>query len=326
MATVLAMVFSSMPYLPVSSLVFPVAVSWVFGSFLYIFIMPSLSGFVELGLLIFAAIFAITYLFSKPHQALGRVVGVVLFLVMTSVNNQQTYNFLTVADTGLMFALIILLLAITAFFPVSSRPEKAFIRLLRRFFKHSEFLFLHFARDWEQKKGVSGRLKAFVYRENLLDLFRKIEIWSSNINHRLFPDTTPEQIKALTTSLQTLAYRINEIADARDQSQSKLLVKELAGDVRPWRIAIQEVFREWGSDPKFKPGGDLHQRLAKRLEKLELRINETFELAQKGKITPQDYANFYRIMGSFRSLSEAVINHARLTREINWAQLEEERF
>ena len=45
-----------------------------------------------------------------------------------------------IANTAMMFPLIFLLLAITAYIPVSPRPEQAFLRLLGRYFRSSEYL------------------------------------------------------------------------------------------------------------------------------------------------------------------------------------------
>ncbi len=40
----------------------------------------------------------------------------------------------------------------------------------------------------------------------------------------------------------------------------------------------------------------------------------------------RDYENIYRLLGSFRGLSEAGIGYARLAEQVNWARWQEARF
>ena len=43
---------------------------------------------------------------------------------------------------------------------------------------------------------------------------------------------TPEQVQALTTNLQAISYRMQELMDARESPQARFLVGELLTDVR----------------------------------------------------------------------------------------------
>jgi uncharacterized membrane protein YccC len=128
------MILSTMPQLRVSKLIVPVAIGALVGSVVHIFVMPHLSSFAQLGLVIFAITFGFCYLFAEPRQALGRAFGLALFVVIASVSNEQHYSFLKVVIVVLTFAAIFLILEISAHIPFSPRPENAFLRLLGRFF------------------------------------------------------------------------------------------------------------------------------------------------------------------------------------------------
>ena len=65
----------------------------------------------------------------------------------------------------------------------------------------------------------------------------------------MLPGTTPEQVLELTTNLQALAYRMQELMDARANPQAQLLVRELLTDVRAWRLKVQEAFEGLSRDP-----------------------------------------------------------------------------
>jgi hypothetical protein len=106
------------------------------------------------------------------------------------------------------------------------------------------------------------------------------------------------------------------------------LVKELLDDVRAWRLIVQEHLRLWG-DSRAKAlysSVELQDRLTARLARLEARVDETFRQVGEGTLSTEDYGNWYRLLGSFRGLSEAGIGYARLAEQINWVRLQEARF
>ena len=140
MAVALGMAMATMPQLSVTVLFAPAAVGILFASVLYIFIMPKLSSFFGLGILIFAATFTICYVFAEPRKVLGRALGLAMFVSIASISNQQSYSFLVVANTAMMFPVFFFILAVTAYIPFSPRPEVAFLRLLRRFFTSCQYL------------------------------------------------------------------------------------------------------------------------------------------------------------------------------------------
>jgi len=136
----LGMTLATQAQIPMHLVFKPFATSFLFASTLYLFLMPQLSSFAELGLLIFAVTFAICYLFYAPQQMIGRAAGLVVFLMIAGIANQQSYSFLHLANTAFMFLVVFAVLAFAAYVPVSPKPEQAFLRLLRRFFRSCEHL------------------------------------------------------------------------------------------------------------------------------------------------------------------------------------------
>jgi len=131
MSGTLGMALSTNPQIAVSKLFVPATVGVLFASFLYIFVMPRLSSFLGLGPLIFAVTFAICYLFASPQQVLGRAFGLIMFVTIAAISNEQTYSFLSVANTAVMFALIFMLLVFTARRLWTTRPESNSVPLSR---------------------------------------------------------------------------------------------------------------------------------------------------------------------------------------------------
>jgi uncharacterized membrane protein YccC len=324
----LGLAFALMPQLRVSTTFLPTVLSFAFAGVFYFFVMPHLSGYAQLGLMIFGVTFAINYLLAEPRQALAKMFCLVFFLVLTSIDNQQTYSFPQFASTTAMIILVLSILVVTAYIPNSPRPEKVFLRLLSRYFRHAEFLMARISLDREHKRGLAGRWKAALYRNDLMELPEKLALWGQHIDYRTFPANTPEQVQALVRDLQALAYRIKELVEVRKYSQADLLVRELSGDFRAWRTLVENRFRLWAENPgvAIEPGGEVRDRMTARMAKFQTRLDETFRLAGEGDLKDEDYENAYRLLGGFRGLSEAMIDYTRLADGINWAQWREARF
>jgi len=319
---------SAMMRLDPATIVKPFLLGTLLAGVLYIFVMPHMSGYAQLGTMIFGATFSIYYLLWQPRQAVAKLATIVQFLNVIGVQNEQTYSFAAYANSVAAIALAGGLAIAIMYLPPSPRPEKVFLRLLSRFFRHSEHLLSRLALDWEQKRGVTGRWKTALYRADLLELPQKLAVWGGKIDHRAFPDNSREQVQALVTSLNALAFRIKALAEMRDHPQADLLVRELLGDVRAWRLIVEDHLRQWAVDPAIALDAnvEMRDRLTARLAKLEARVDETFRLVGEGELRAEDYENFYRLLGSFRGLSETGIGYAQLAEKINWAQWREARF
>ena len=304
----------------------PLMVLTLLAGVVYVFVMPHLSGYAQLGAMIFGAIFAIFYLFWQPHQALAKMIGAAAFLKIIDVQNQQTYSFAGLANTVVAIALAAGLVIAMWYIPPSPRPEKVFLSLMARFYRHSEHLISRMALDFEQAIGWTGRWKILFYRNDLLELPQKLAVLSGQIDHRLFPGTTPEQVQTLVSSLRALAFRLKNLVDLRQYPQAPLLVRELLDDMRAWRMVIEELLRNWSDDPASEPDGNLHSQLATKLEKMETRINQTLSLDEQEKLSEQDFTNLYRLIGSYRGLSESIVEHAKLVGNFDWGKWKEARF
>jgi len=54
--------------------------------------------------------------------------------------------------------------------------------------------------------------------------------------------------------------------------------------------------------------------------------SEELDKAGKERFSARDGESFYRLLGAHRGVSEALVNYARSTDTIDWAQWSEERF
>ena len=326
MAGPMGMALATMPQLSVSLLFVPAVVSVLFAGLLYIFVMPQLSSFLGLGLLIFSVTFVICYLFAEPKQVLGRALGLAMFVSIASISNQQTYSFMVVATTAMMFPFIFLLLAITSYIPFSPRPELAFLRLLGRYFRSCEYLMLSMHWDPQKKETCFERWKKAFYTHELSTLSTKLGGWARFIDSKALPGTSTQQVQAVLTSLQALSYRMNELLEERGSSQAPFLVQELQSDVRAWRVKVQETFQCLAEEPDAGKKETFRTRLAQIIDHLEQRIEESLDKAAESQLSDRDGENFYRLLGAYRGVSEALVDYAGSAGVIDWAQWKEARF
>ncbi|MDH3940096.1 MAG: FUSC family protein, partial [Xanthomonadales bacterium] len=133
MACVYGMIMASIPMVTLRTVFKPLMAGVVFGSLMYMLVLPHLSGFLSLGTLLFVTTFSLCYFLSDPKQALAKTFALAMFVSIASIDNQQVYSFMVVATNVLMFPVLFSMLAVTAYFPVNLRQEKSFLRLLNRY-------------------------------------------------------------------------------------------------------------------------------------------------------------------------------------------------
>lgn len=321
--TIFAMTIAVKPQFNIFILVKAISVALIIGIIIYVFIMPRLSTFAELGLVIFFAIFTIRYLFSGLAQLLGSY-GIIK---MISIQNEQTYNFISLVDTYILFVLALTLLFMLTYMMRSTRPEKAVIVLQRRFFRSAEFLTLQMLSGNKHNASLIERWKTDYYLYELQTLPTNIGKWGKAINHTLFPDNTPQQVQELVTSLQAIVYRIEQLHEVNIAGQVSLSTREIEKEIHLWLNGIASIFAMLSLNPTAESAADLRKRLAILLNRLDKRINDIIEQVSDAEVLrEQEYKNLYLLLGGCRGVSEAVITFTDVAGTIDWGQWRDEVF
>ena len=326
MAGAIGIVLATAPQIPISMLFRPCALGIFLAGVLYIFVMPQLAGFAALGPMIFAVTFFFCYVFSEPRQMLGRAFGLALFVVIASISNEQTYSFLTVATTSLMFVLIFLVLALTVHFPISWRPERVFDRLLHRYFRSCRYLVSTVGRHADPLSTRRERwLDTFHLRE-VSTIPAKLAGWAPHLDTAALASAGEDTVQGMISGLQELATRIRMMRDATDQTWTDLLLDHLRDDVSSWQNGMADAFERLSVDPAAGDGKALRDQLDEFLVRLETRIRETLDGAGSSWSDEREAEHFYRLLGAYRAVSEALVAYAERTGSIDWVRLREGRF
>jgi uncharacterized membrane protein YccC len=325
MATSIGMALANLPFVPVKKLIIPTTGGILFAGVLYLFVMPHLSSFSELGVLIFGAVFLICYLFHAPQQALGKALGMAMFLSIASVSNQQSYSFLVVSTTAAMFAVLFLVLLFSANFPFSPRPERVISRLLRRYFRSCDYLFSSRCPAPDVKASWLDRQTKAFHQHEVATLPAKLNPWAGSLNPEMLGGTTKEEVQGLLASLQALSYRTTGLLKERGRVHI-VPNQALISDFQIWSRKVQEAMHQLAGDPASCTRAAFGSQLAAAVHQLEEHIAEAASQIESGLQNQQESIHNYHLLGAYRGFSEALIDYTGSAGLINWTAWREERF
>jgi hypothetical protein len=284
--------------------------------------MPQLSSFAGLGSMIFLATFYICYRYASPRQALFRMLGLAMLVTLISVSNQQTYSFLSVANTALMWPLVLLLLSVISHLPYSPRPERVLLRLLTRYFCSAEFILSQSAGG--SKSTLASRREDF-HRQELASLPGKLNTWVAHADPQVLGSASVQQLPGLVNSLQALSYRLQELQEVRGLPQSTQLTNALKTDMLAWRERVLDIMQQLSRDPAYRKTLE-RDHLDNRLAGVESHIKQYLDGEAGTQLSSADEQNFYRLLGAYRGTSEALLDFAQQAAKVDWTPWYEERF
>ena len=108
----ISMALCAMPQVPIAVVFLPYAFGFTLGAIVNVLVMPHLTTFASLAVVIFAIVFLICYLFFRQTQIIGRMAALGLFVMQMGVTNQQTYNFLDVTNLAVASVMIFATVAV----------------------------------------------------------------------------------------------------------------------------------------------------------------------------------------------------------------------
>ena len=311
------------PQLSTGLLVAPALGGIVVAGVFSIFVMPPLSSFLGLGVAIFIAVFLLCYLFSKPSQDLARSLVLAQFVMVILVSNEQTYDFLYIANTAQMWLFGIGAVWISGWFPISFQPQQVVFKQLHRFLRSADRLMGAVRGEpghWPQRMALA------FHKHEVTTLPGKLDRWLAALPAVADGGVPREQVQALADSLHALSGRVRELLEVRGVAQSPAIVRELIADMRAWRLGIQDVLVALAADPAGVEAGRLRTQLDAKLQTIEARMETALDTATKDEASTEELDNMYRMLGAYRGVSEALVSFASQAGAIDWPRVREARF
>ena len=318
---VVAMVVARAPQLNATIFIRPTAIALALGISIYVFVLPRLSTFYELGVVLFASMFAVNYFFDS----IGKFAGMVGVLLGISVQQQQTYSFAAAANNYVYVLSAFLLVYLMSYLIQSPRPEKAVLYRLRRFFR-SAYVLIESTSDSARLHGPGFlALRVAWHRQEVRKLPEEIERWSKAARFAVSKEQT-EPVDAWVLGLRSIAHRVDELVESRLSAPDRPLAPELADDLHAWRSRLENVVERWERRPDQPAGELLREQLDDWRPKLEARLREVSDEDLGDGVDPDALTGLYRVLAGYRGLSEALMAYDERALRIDWAAWREERF
>ena len=284
----------------------------------YVFLLPQLTHWLELGAFMFAYAFLGFYVFQGPVS-----IFFMLGLFTLGIQNTMNYNFDVIMLVVLTFYMLCAVLIITTHFPFTSKPERLYAHLYRRFFRAC-------ARELEIDHSTTGLRQWWcrLHSGNRSLLLARLHSWGERIDGSYFGADTPAAVKAmgqacdlLQGQLQVLSLRRWEfnqnrlIADARKRYHGGLLMELCDTLAQTAQLAASGT------------------RISEQFENIEMKMTDIRaqldvlrEDHSRQGYNQQEQANFYVFLYQQISILQCLHNCYAAQLVIAWPQLEEHRF
>jgi uncharacterized membrane protein YccC len=321
MTGTLALIMASSPQLRIIIAFKPIALVFPFYIPAYVFILPHLSGGLQLFIFMFGIMFFSRFFLSGAAQFFGGIA----IINMIAISNPQAFSFV-----GVLGGYVFTLLAIAFVFGVSylvgaSRPEKAVLRFTHRYFGSAKFLLAHLANTRGGELSIMDKIRLTWHRNQVKNLADRINTWSKAIDYKLFPNVTPEQVGALVGSLEQITLSIKELYDVKYGSTiSSVPERDLRHELEDWNRSLQQVFADWSIEPNRSWQEGKQENINTWMETLETKMEKSVNKISDPANARLDH--FYNLLIGYRGITAAVANYARIVPDIDLKHWKEERF
>ncbi|MFT4520770.1 MAG: hypothetical protein ACI9JM_003178 [Halioglobus sp.] len=308
MCTVLIPLSSYTPATP-KTLIALFTLSFLFAVPAYVFLLPQLTHWLELGLFLFVYGFIGLFIFPGP-VALFFLLG----LFTLGIQNTMNYHFDALGLIMLMFYMICAIHVVVLNFPFSSRPEKIYASLQRRFFKHCA------RRITLCENPKRSKLSLWLSRGMGNTLLAKMVFWGSKIDSGYFSAVEPSQIVSLNRACELLWGELQVLELRRNVFAENLLVSEGRKQMNNNPLAqLCATLAEGNPASAF----DLtREKLTGIQERLDQLLGEDY-LQRYDR--PQ-LAQFYLYLNLQSSLLDCIETCRMSQQALDWQQLAETRF
>ncbi|MCB1526076.1 MAG: FUSC family protein [Hyphomicrobiaceae bacterium] len=328
LTVILAINLGRMPWVTATKLALPAVVASVYGAIAHIFIMPHLSGFLQLGTMIFTAIFIVAWLFHTEELQVGRFLGIALFMLIIQVSNEnQTYSAVYAMNVVAALLIILLLLTLLQRVPISFRPEHVIRRMIRRF--ANSLVSVLGSMKWDRHSANTWwarQLRAY-HMNQLRTLPARIDTWIDKLPAAAASSDDLKALKHLTNNLHAVAYRTADLVEMRKRDADEIWVERLRDEVIGWRIGIEKVVQELLDQSHLSNIAAVETQLDQKLKTIEKIITDA--ASTEGAPNEQEAegtAHMQRVLSAYRGISMAVLGVARNASHVGWQRLSETRF
>jgi len=316
-----SMALGQLPHAPATIMYKPVIQGGLFGGTFYMFIMPHLSSFWVFGSFLFAAIFAVAYIFSDPRAALTRGMWMTMLVLIMGADNQQDYSFLVFANWFIVGVLFVTFMAIAWRFPISFRSEDRLRAQFRRYWQSAAFMLRELA-----VAGGGDRLyrwrRAF-HGHQLSALPPRLKVWTSVLSPAALKDADRKHLEALLRSMQLFSHRVRDLQEAHRDAMQLQHIGQLHSRGDNLRTGLAMSMEQLAQDNAAFSSSRCRDQLDQAEDGLQRLVEE---LLGDAELTREEGQCVYRLLGAYRGLQGAFRSVVVELEHIDWPRLREARF
>lgn len=276
----------------------------------YVFLLPQMTHWLELAAFLFAYAFIGFYLFQGPVS-----IFFLLGLFTLGIQNEMSYNFDGILLIITMFYLVCSTLIIAVYFPFTSKPERIYASLRRRFFRHCAAAI----RLNATTPGVAATVRGMSLGSGAA-LLGKLHSWGARVDDKYFAANSQQKISALNRACDLLLGQLQIQALRQQEFAGNPLVKAAAGSTSSNPLAkLCDTLAGDAGDETFKQARDSFSNVETRLDEL---LGEDYLQKYEGRQLAQFYIYLNlqaSILGSIQACREAQA-------ALDWQQLGDTRF
>ncbi|WP_045461102.1 FUSC family protein [Vibrio hyugaensis] len=282
----------------------------------YVFILPGLELGSELGLFIFIYTFVGFYLFKGP-VTIFYMIG----LFVLGLDNNMTYHFGILMTIMTLFYMVVFMIIFAHYFPFNSRPEHLFLTLKERYFRHVGDLFS----SYHQPSNSSFKsIKRSLHLVTLNVSSKKLKVWGSKVNHKLFDKTTPEAIGAFSKSCDALSNHVNILIAAEQKLLSNPLIKQLRSKHTDSILPL--MADALASHQPTTELDSVFEQYSQDYQSFENKLEDFFRELDLSDYAYSEIAGFYILLNLKRNVFEAINQCKQTYEDIDWVNLRQKRF
>ena len=308
LSSVLVLLVSYTPVTP-KLLIILFTLGFTFALPAYVFLLPHMTHWLELATFMFAYAFFGFYVFQGPVSLFF-----MLGLFALGIQNTMSYHFDIILLVVLSLYMLCALLIITTHFPFSSKPEKLYPGLCRRFFKRC-------ARSLDIATDFRRHPKGLPHDDGSLAL-AKLHAWGAKIDSRYFLANTPQKIRRLSQACELLHGQIDVMLMRRKEfADNRLIVASYKADSPKLLVDLCDNLS--GAENKESAAFN-------RIETTLMGVRERLDLLRQEqelqKYQPQELAQFFIYLNLQQSILSSIRACYDAKQALEWQQLGETRF
>ncbi|MEM8661887.1 MAG: FUSC family protein, partial [Pseudomonadota bacterium] len=308
LSAVLVLLVSYTPATP-TLLIILFSLGFAFALPAYVFLLPQMTHWLELATFMFAYAFIGYFVFQGP-VSLFYMLGLFILTIQNTMSYHVDFLLLAVVNLYMLCALLI----ITTHFPFSSKPEKLYPVLCKRFFRYTAL-----ALEASLKgRRFTGRASA----SSLGIVNTKLQAWGSKMAKRDFPQAMTSDIGRLNEACELLHSQVAVLQHRGREFAGNRLIQKAYQAGRPALLpTLSRALIEGGEDAAAR-FHEVEGAMATVNEQLAtLRDENVLQQYKRGEI-----ADFFVYLNLQHAILVSLQCCFQAKEDIDWDELQRARF